>query len=222
VSLAHRGVGPDTLTLAIGSLFALATEVASTTFPGQPPGSSLAGYKFEDDAAKAAYEALTRVGVTPYPPRSLLQLPTLSGLSQQFDVVLSDGPRYYIVELKRRSHSEIEQLYAFVGKLLDYALAARLHSTGHLFTGIFVSTAPKFNDHFRQFALAYGIWPIAPDLTPCQVIHERTAHPGIRRDAADLIKAIDVSLPAVALTSQSRPPANTLLMEWQFLVQRQE
>src|SRR5258708_5644155 len=155
MTLAPLGARPDTLTLTIKSLFALAVEAAGTTISGGSSGLSLAGHRFEDDAAKAAYEALNRVGVTPYPPRYQLSLPTLSGLKQQFDVVLPDGPRHYIVELKRRSHSEIEQLYAFVGKLLDYALAARLYSTGHLFTGIFVCTAPKLNDHFRQFALTY-------------------------------------------------------------------
>jgi len=64
---------------------------------------------------------LRRLGVTPRQPRRNLILPTLSGLQQQFDLVVPDGQRYFIIELKDRSHSQIEQLYAFVAKILDYA-----------------------------------------------------------------------------------------------------
>src|SRR2546423_859516 len=108
---------PDTLGLIVKSLFALAVEVAGTVLPTGSSAASIAGHKFEDAAAQIAYEALVRVGVAPYPPRHTLRLPTLSGLTQQFDVVAHKGSRYFIVELKRRTHSEIEQLYAFVAKL---------------------------------------------------------------------------------------------------------
>jgi hypothetical protein len=221
MSLAPSGARPDTLAIAVKCLFALAVEAAGAVPSAERGAASRAGHQFEDEAAQAAYEALRRSGVTPRPPRTMLQLPTLSGLKQQFDVVIPDGDRYLIVELKRRSHSEIEQLYAFVGKLLDYALAARLHRTGHLFTGIFVSTATRLNNNFRQFALTYGVWPIAPDLLPCQIIQEQAVHPGLQQDATDLVRRLDVQLPRVALSSAARTSASLLLREWQSIAQRQ-
>lgn len=60
----------------------------------------------------------------------------------------------------------------FVAKPLDYALAARLRETGSLFSGLFISTAPRLNDHFRQFAITYGMIPMARDLPPCQMMED--------------------------------------------------
>jgi len=210
----------DTLGVIVNSLFTLVEGVGSIVLPISANVASVAGYKFEDDAAKAAYEALVQVGVAPSKPRHKLQLPTLSGLRQQFDIVVPSGSHYFIVELKRRSHSEIEQLYAFVAKLLDYALAARCHATGNVFTGIFVSTAPKLNDHFRQFAISYGVISVAPDLPPCEVLQVRAVDVVVQHDAADLAKRLYVSLPDMAIQGMGRAQSDVLLREWQSIAQR--
>lgn len=212
----------DTFALVLKTLFKLACEQARLPRMGRSAQASIQGHRFEDTAAKAAYEALVHVGVTPRQPRHTLALPTVSGLRHQFDIVVPDGSRWFTIELKHRSSAQIEQLYAFVAKLLDYALAARLHGTGHEFTGVFVSTAPRLNDHFRQFALAYGVVAIAPDLPPCQVLEECPQDESVRRDAVDLARRIEAPLPTVAIQPARRAEAALLVQEWQALAQRWE
>jgi len=188
--------------------------------PTDSAAAAVAGHRFENEAADAAYTALVERGIRPpTPPRHMLQLPTVSGLYQQFDLVITDRLRYCVVELKRRSHAEIEQLYAFVAKLLDYALAAKIQRTDNTFTGIFVSTSPKLNEHIRQFALAYGVLPIAPDLAPCQVLQVETSDVSIRTDALSLEMRLSVPLPDVIL-SRERSDARMLLLEWQSVALR--
>jgi hypothetical protein len=210
----------DTLSVAIRTLYALVEGANGSAVLRDSLPASVAGHRFEDEAVKAAYQALVRVGVAPLPPRHTLQLPTISGLYQQFDVVVPDRRRYFIVELKRRSHSEIEQLFAFVAKLLDYAIAAQIQATGHTFTGLFVSTASRLNDRFRQFAISYGVIPLAVDLPPCQVIEERTNEPGLLQDAADFARRLSSPLPKLALQSPARVPPSLLLAEWKSIAQR--
>lgn len=214
------GTGPsDSLQLAIQVLYSLTLEAVGDV----PRGSAIAataGRKFEDDAADAAYTTLVDHGVhPPTPPRHRLELPTLSGLYQQFDLVVKDHLRYCVVELKRRSQAEIEQVYAFVAKLLDYALAAKIYSTDHTFTGIFVSTSPRLNDHIRQFAIAYGVLPIASDLVPCQLIQAEATEVSIRSDALSLARRLGVPLPDVLL-SRNRSDSRALLLEWQSVALR--
>jgi hypothetical protein len=215
----HAGQS-ETLRLVVRTLYALTTAAGGLAAPGSVKAASIAGHKFEDAAAKAAYEALVRVGVSPHRPRHVLRVPTVSGLYQQFDVVVCTGLRYFIVELKRRSSSEIEQLYAFVAKLLDYALAARLQGTGHTFTGIFVSTAPRMNDNFRQFAIAYGVIPVGPDLPPCHVLEATKDSEAVCQDAADLAARLHRPLPNVVVSSAARLEALPLLREWQSIALR--
>lgn len=210
----------DTFALVLKTLFKLACEEAGLPRLVRSAQASIRGHRFEDAAAKAAYEALVHVGVTPRQPRRTLALPTVSGLQHQLDVVVPEGSRWFIIELKHRSSAQIEQLYAFVAKLLDYALAARLHRTGHEFTGVFVSTAPRLNDHFRQFALAYGVVVIAPDLPPCQVLEECPEDESVRRDALDLAGRLEVPLPTVAIRYSPSVEAALLVQEWRALAQR--
>jgi hypothetical protein len=213
------GEQPNAASVVVGTLFSLVSGTTQTPLEGDTT-PAIAGYRFEDKAAEAAYEALVRMGVAAYRPRYTLALPTISGLQQQFDVVVPDRSRYLLIELKRRSQSSIEQLYAFVAKLLDYALATRLHKTGNTFTGVFVSTAPRLNDNFRHFAIAYGVIPIALDLPPCHTLIQRSENPRVRRDAADLLKRLDMPLPDAVLTGSRRLETRTLLLEWQSVAQR--
>lgn len=212
----------DTLGLTVSALYTLAAEAAGTAPASGNNAASLAGHKFEDDAARAAYEMLTKRGISPSQPRYTLHLPTLSGLKQQFDVVVHDGHYYYPIELKRRTHSEIEQLYAFVAKLIDYALAARVHDTGHAFTGIFVSTAGRLNDNFRRFAMTYGVIPIARDLPPCQVLSEKTKNANVRADATDLARRLNAPLPGALFPRVDQRQSSVLLVEWKSIFQRFE
>jgi hypothetical protein len=209
----------DSLRLAVQILYSL-TLAAASDVPRDAGAAAAAGHRFEDDVADAAYTALVNRGIhTPTPPRHMLQLPTVSGLCQQFDLVLAHGLRYCIVELKRRSQAEIEQIYAFVAKLLDYALAAKIYRTDNTFTGLFVSTSARLNDHIRQFAIAYGVIPIAPDLAPCQVIQAEAADVSLRSDALRLEARLTVPLPDVMVRAD-RMESRTLLLEWQSLALR--
>lgn len=209
----------QTPTRIVTTLYRLACEQSKLPRIGRSAEASIQGHRFEDLAAKAAYEALVQVGVMPRLPRHTLQLPTLSGLSHQLDLVVSEGLTLFAIELKHRSLSNIDQLQAFIAKLLDYALAARNLGTGHRFSGVFVSTASSLNDHFRQYALAYGVLPIAKDLPPCVVLHECPGDPTVRRDALDLSARLAVPLPEATIMRQRNDPS-VLLQEWKALALR--
>src|SRR5437762_13508586 len=88
----------DTLGVMVNALHALAIEAANLTVPDGSWAASVGGHKFEDDAAKVAYEELMKRGLTPLLPRHTLHLPTLSGLHQQFDLVVPNKSHYYIAE----------------------------------------------------------------------------------------------------------------------------
>lgn len=149
MTAASAGDQADSLRLIVQIVYSL-TLTAVGDMPADSAAAAVAGHKFEDEATDIAYTTLVDRGIQPpTPARRVLYLPTLSGLHQQFDLVVTNGLRYYVVKLKRRSHAEIEQVYAFVAKLLDYALAARIHRTDMSFTGLFVSSSPSLNDNIR-------------------------------------------------------------------------
>lgn len=186
---------------------------------------STAGHRFEDKAADAVFERLRSLdlGFQVYPPRhTLTSLPTISGTSYQFDVVVQQDSLYHIIECKKRGAAEIDQLQTFSAKLLDYVLGAKVESLDVSIRGIFLTTAGKVRGTIRQYALAFGITIVAADLPPVEymlsAVREDTL---LWRSLMSLNGKLSGSLSDILAKGEQRH-ANKLLREWRICHQRWE
>jgi len=131
-----------------------------------------AGFALEEIVSKKAYECIRGYpGVSVLPPRSTLNYPTVSSLTHQFDVVMSQNNTFYVIECKRRGIASIDQIFSFNAKILDYAFKDSFNK-GFSIKGVFLSTA-ELTDNARKYALAHGIIPIDPSLPPIQFMIDR-------------------------------------------------
>ena len=141
-------------------LFQALRDVESLQLPPSIPSS---GKRFEDFVFKQLYQSVRQSGAPDvYPPRYTLRQATCSGVFHQFDVVAGDSG-LAAVECKFRKKLRIEQLFAFVGKLIDYRVPPR---------GVFVTTAMKLNEDAFCYAMAHRISIVCPFLPPVQYMME--------------------------------------------------
>jgi hypothetical protein len=112
-----------------------------------------------------------------FPPRHTLREATFSGFFHQFDIVVAEQEELVAVECKFRSSAHIDQLFAAVGKLVDYYKRPR---------GVFVTTAHDVNDEMYCYALAHQISLISPLLPPVEYMLECV------REGADLARRLEI------------------------------
>ena len=125
-----------------------------------PVGVSTSGKKFEDHMVTQLYHKLQQQAeFRVFPPRYTLREDTFSGVHHQFDIVVAEQEELVAVECKFRSSAHIHQLFAALGKLVDYHKRPR---------GAFVTTAQNVNDAMYCYALAHQISLISPALPPVE------------------------------------------------------
>lgn len=175
-----------------------------------------AGHEFEDLTVEKVYTACHRLGtLRPFPPRYTLELPTVSGLYHQIDVVVREGSSgYHLVECKFKQSANIAELYAFNGKILDYAFGAQARDRKTWFRGYFLTTSLSVSKSFYKYALAWGITFIAPGCPPPpeHMLSKTKPNTALHRRLTRLVeRAADISLAEFA----TRPrEADKLVAEW--------
>lgn len=177
-----------------------------------------AGHVFEDRVSQATFSELSAQGVSVYPPRYMLQaLPTISGLRHQFDVVASTGSIHYLVECKRRQNTTLDQLFGFVGKVLDYVLAGLPRKLEY--KAYFASAGAQIHDNHRRYALSFGIIPLSEDLPPPVALAGRAASD--RPELRQLITTFEQSTSETIhkyFRGEAQPSAEELLMRWKGIL----
>lgn len=122
-----------------------------------PPGTPSSGTKFENFMVQQLYQTLRQQRASSiYPPRYTLHEPTCSGVSHQFDLVIREND-LTTVECKFEGRISIAELFAYLGKLVDYRSVPR---------GIFVTVARDINDEIWHYAIAHRILIVSPLLPP--------------------------------------------------------
>jgi hypothetical protein len=161
-----------------------------------PPGISSSGKKFEDLMVQQLYQKLQQQGTLHiFPPRYTLCEITYSGVAHQFDIVIRQS-ELIAIECKFRRRTNIGELFAFVGKLVDYRQPP---------SSIFVTTAENVNNDIFCYAIAHRIQIVCSSLPPVQYMIQR-----IKKNS-DLARRL-ASL-QTRLGGKSAP--NHLLVEWQ-------
>jgi hypothetical protein len=166
-----------------------------------PPGIPSSGKKFEDFMVQQLYQPLRQQGTLGvFPPRYTLRLATYSGLAHQFDIVTREI-ELTAIECKFRKKTGIGDLFAFVGKLIDYREPPR---------GIFVTTAEKVNDDIFCYALAHRILIVCPSLPPVEYMIQRV------KKNTDLARR----LASLQRRLQGKNAPHHILVEWQNAYRR--
>jgi hypothetical protein len=120
------------------------------------PGISESGKKFEDFMVQRLYQSLRQQEAAVFQPRYTLHEPTFSGVAHQFDIVIRDDG-LTVVECKFRGRVGIDQLFSFVGKVVDYQ---------EKLNAVFLTTAPRVGEDILCYAIAHHITMVSPHLLP--------------------------------------------------------
>jgi len=162
---------------------------------GLPSGISSSGKQFEDYMVKQLFQRLQQATLRIFPPRYTLREPTHSGVAHQFDIVIADT-ELVAIECKFRGKAEIDEMFAFMGKRIDYLKPPR---------GIFVTTAETINNEIFFYAIAHRILIVCLSLPPVEyMIHKVKPD----TDLAYRLASLQARL-------QDRNPPSGLLVEWQ-------
>jgi hypothetical protein len=161
-----------------------------------PVGKSTSGKKFEDHMVMQLYHKLQQQAeFRVFPPRHTLREATHSGIHHQFDVVVAEQEDLVAVECKFRTSAHIDQLFATLGKLVDYKKRPR---------GVFLTTAQAVNDGMYCYALAHQISLISPSLPPVEYMLQCT------KEGTDLGQRLETLLDRL----RGDVPPRQLLVEW--------
>ncbi|TEU13050.1 MAG: hypothetical protein E3J21_19610 [Anaerolineales bacterium] len=161
-----------------------------------PPGTPSSGSKFEDFMVQQLYQMLQQQGTLRiFPPRYTLHEATHSGLAHQFDIVIRQD-KLTTIECKFRGKTGIDNLFAFVGKLVDYREPPR---------GIFVTTAENVNDNVFCYAIAHRISIVCSSLPPVEYMIQRVKK---NTELAHRLARLQTRL-------RGKTAPNHLLVEWQ-------
>jgi hypothetical protein len=131
------------------------------------------GHKFEDDTSEQIYHFARDEGFDPNPPRTMLNLQTLSGNVHQFDASFRNGGEIFVIECKNTREAAKEYLYVFNAKILDYVHALEPEQ-GLSIRGIFLSTVPVAQSAWR-YGLAYGVRIVDPESPPPEYVMRNSA-----------------------------------------------
>jgi Holliday junction resolvase len=161
-----------------------------------PVGKSTSGKKFEDHMVMQLYHKLQeQAEFRVFPPRHTLREATYSGIHHQFDIIVAEQEELVAVECKFRTSAHIDQLFATLGKLIDYKKRPR---------GVFLTAAQAVNDGIYCYALAHQITLISPSLPPIEYMLQCT------KKGTDLGKRLETLLDRVRGDALPRQ----LLVEW--------
>jgi len=178
---------------AEGVLFLALSETMSLELP---PGVSSSGTKFEDYVFQRLYVALRQTGGPGvFPPRYTLREATHSGVAHQFDIVLREES-LTTIECKFRRGTGIDDLFAFLGKLVDYRERPR---------GIFLTTAQSICNEVFCYAIAHHISVVSPSLAPVDYMMQR-----VKRDT-DLFRRLQT----LQLHFHDQSVPKQALIQWQ-------
>jgi len=179
-------------------LFQALKDVKALELPLSIPSS---GKKFEDFMVQQLYETLRQQGALRLsPPRYTLHEPTYSGLAHQFDIVVWQG-RLTAIECKFRKRTNISELFAFVGKLIDYREPPQ---------SIFITTAENVHDEIFYYAIAHRILVVCSCLPPVGYMIRRVK---TNTDLAHRLASLQSRL-------QGENAPSHLLVEWQNAYRR--
>jgi hypothetical protein len=144
------------------SLYELA--VKSTEMKGDKIS---AGHEFEEETARLVYMHERGEGLKAQQPRLTLQLPTISGLTYQFDASFSHRNILFVIECKKRKPllTGSELVHYFCSKILDYVLASERAGNPIKMRGIFVSTQDS-GDHGFIYGISFGVRIVDPAHPP--------------------------------------------------------
>lgn len=156
-------------------LFQALKDVKALELPSGIPSS---GKKFEDFMVQQLHQTLQQQGTLHiFPPRYTLREPTYSGVAHQFDIIIRQSG-LTAIECKFRKRTRIGELFAFVGKLIDYREPLR---------GIFVTTAENVNNDVLCYAIAHRILIVCSSLLPVEyMIHRVKKNTDLARRLASL------------------------------------
>ena len=126
-----------------------------------------AGHEFEEETARLVYLHEAREGLKAQSPRLTLQLPSISGLTYQFDASFSHRNTLFVIECKKRKSllTGSELVHYFCSKILDYVLASERAGNPIKMRGIFVSTQDS-GDHGFIYGMSFGVRVIDPGHPP--------------------------------------------------------
>lgn len=179
-------------------LFQALMDVTNLKLPVGIPSS---GKRFEDFMVQQLCETLQQQGgLAVFPPRYTLREATLSSLAHQFDIVIQRSG-LIAVECKFRRTTSIAQLFAFVGKLIDYRQPP---------SGIFVTTAENVNDEVFCYSIAHDILLVCSCLPPVQYMMRRV------KRGTDLQRR----LTSLQTRLRGEHPPRHLLIEWKNAYER--
>jgi hypothetical protein len=144
------------------SLYELALK--STESEGD---ARFAGHQFEEETARLIYQHEEPEGLKAHQPRLTLQLPTVSGLTYQFDASFSHRDVFFVLECKKRKSllTGSELVHYFCSKILDYVLASERAGKRLRMRGIFVSTHDS-GDHGFIYGMPFGVRVVDPEHPP--------------------------------------------------------
>lgn len=161
-----------------------------------PPGIPSSGKQFEDFMVQQLHQTLQQQESSRiFPPRYTLREATYSGLAHQFDIVIRQS-ELIAIECKFRTKTGIGELFAFVGKLIDYRKCPH---------GIFVTTAENVNNDIFCYAIAHRILIIYSLLPPVEYMIQQVKK---GTDLAHRLASLQTRL-------QGENAPDHLLVEWQ-------
>jgi hypothetical protein len=179
-----------------------------------------AGHDFEEETARLVYSHEKTEGLKANQPRLTLQMPTISGLTYQFDASFSCRDVLYLIECKKRKSllTGGELVHYFASKVLDYELAAKRSGTQLKMRGIFMSTQDT-GDSGHVFGLAFGVRVIDPAHPPLEFMLSKLP-PGeasLQRSLVELQEKTNVDF-----VNDPRSSPASVYKEYQFLRGRWE
>ena len=154
---------------AIGPLLSRLYELCLSKTTSREGNRIAEGHKFEDETAQEIYQFALESGFEPNPPRTTLNLPTLSGNVHQFDASFRDSHNeVYVIECKNTREAAMDYVYFFNAKIMDYLHASQTDH-GLSIRGIFLSTVPVTDNAWR-YGIAYGVRVVDPNSPPPEYV----------------------------------------------------
>ncbi|MCX6659249.1 MAG: hypothetical protein NTX81_02545, partial [Candidatus Bathyarchaeota archaeon] len=172
------------------SLYELTVKSSASGYENKISG----GHEFEEQTARLVYLHENLEGLKANPPRLTLQLPTISGLTYQFDVSFYFHNALFVIECKKRESllTGSELVHYFLSKIMDYVLASKRAGGNLKMHGIFLSTQDT-GDSGCICGLSFGVRVIDPTHPPIEYMLSKLPQEevALRKSLEHLGKKID-------------------------------
>jgi hypothetical protein len=179
-----------------------------------------AGHDFEEETARLVYSLEKTEGLKANQPRLTLQMPTISGLTYQFDASFSYRDLLFLIECKKRKSllTGGELVHYFASKVLDYEMAAKRSGSRLRMRGIFMSTQDT-GDSGHVFGLAFGVRVIDPTHPPLEFMLSKLprSEAALKRSFMELQEKTSVDF-----VNDVRNSPSSVYKQYQFLRGRWE